>query len=192
MSGRAEVRACASLNSEDVEKPEVPCTLGQMDSGSDCAFDALTDRSAGHRTTEPVVHRGWGDPEHASEGRLCDLTLAQVRPERGRPASTFELGHASRLQFSESRGKRIAVNSEPTPNYAQDMSADAVTGYVVMRLWAWKREGRQVKELLLKGGLNSTAGGYTIGGHAVTRTGPAVSTIVGWCRPTGFAEDPKQ
>ena len=34
--------------------------------------------------------------------------------------------------------------------------------------------------------------GYTIGGHAVTRTGPAVSTIVGWCRPTGFAEDPKQ
>lgn len=72
------------------------------------------------------------------------------------------------------------------------MSADAVTGYVVMRLWAWKREGRQVKELLLKGGLNSTAGGYTIGGHAVTRTGPAVSTIVGWCRPTGFAEDPKQ
>jgi len=89
------------------------------------------------------MHRGGSDPEHASEVRLCDLTLAQVRSERRRPASTFELGHASRLQFSESRGKRIAVNSESRPNYAVDMS------------------------------------GYTIGGHAVTRTGPAVSTIVG-------------
>lgn len=30
--------------------------------------------------------------------------------------------------------------------------------------------------------------GYTIGERRVARTGPAVSTIVGWCRPTGFSE----
>lgn len=165
-----------------MKSPRARGTLGRMGSGSDCAFDAFTDRSAGHRSAEPVVHRGGSDLEHACEVRLCDLTLAQVRPERRRPASTFELGHASRLQFSESRGKRIAVNSESQPNYAEDMSADAVTGYVVMRLWAWKREGRQVKELLLRGGLNSTAGAQLMNGS--TGVGPKLVPL--WAKALGF------